>query len=110
MVTPLYFFAGAQLFDGLSWLRYAFLNGIAVSRTGYQVLNPDIGISERSDYVRACMALANRSAMNNLRLALQEWVKCGGDSFEMFDPGVRDVLHKAYRCMCTTITELEEAK
>jgi hypothetical protein len=28
--TPLYFSAGAEIFDGLGWLRYAYRNGIAI--------------------------------------------------------------------------------
>jgi hypothetical protein len=29
LMTPLYFAAGAEIFDGLAWLRYAFRNGIS---------------------------------------------------------------------------------
>ncbi|MBN8599346.1 MAG: hypothetical protein J0L78_16870 [Planctomycetes bacterium] len=42
VVTPLYCFAGAELFDGVSWLRYAFQNGVAVNRKSIQVLSPKV--------------------------------------------------------------------
>jgi hypothetical protein len=32
LLTPLYFAAGAELFDGLAWLRYAFMDGMSISR------------------------------------------------------------------------------
>jgi hypothetical protein len=32
LLTPLYFAAGAELFDGLTWLRYAFKDGMSISR------------------------------------------------------------------------------
>lgn len=32
LYTPLYFAAGAEIFDGLGWLRYAYRDGIAIHR------------------------------------------------------------------------------
>lgn len=36
--TPLYFLAGADIFDGLTWLRYAFHQGLTVYRHNYAAL------------------------------------------------------------------------
>lgn len=108
LVTPLYYFVGAELFDGLSWLRFAYVSGVATSRAGYQVLEPTIGVGEDSGFVRARMTLANRSAMNNLRLAMQQWRDQGGTDFEMFEPGAREVLRQAYSRMRSMIPELQE--
>ena len=33
--TPLYFFAGADIFDGLTWLRYAFHKGKTIYKHNY---------------------------------------------------------------------------
>jgi hypothetical protein len=38
LVAPLYFSAGAEIFDGLAWLRYAFLNGMSVNRESVVLL------------------------------------------------------------------------
>ena len=35
VTTPLYFIAGADIFDGLSWLRYTFSNGDAYYMESY---------------------------------------------------------------------------
>jgi hypothetical protein len=61
IMTPLFFFAGAQIFDGVSWLRYAFKNGVAMNRECHSVLNEDMGITasrtlNRAD-ARACYEL-----------------------------------------------------
>lgn len=34
-MTPLYFFAGADIFDGLTWLKYAFQNGNSLYQQAY---------------------------------------------------------------------------
>lgn len=39
LMTPLYFAAGAEIFDGLSWLRYAFSDGAAISRESLPLLD-----------------------------------------------------------------------
>ena len=38
ILTPLFFFAGAEIFDGISWLRYAYNKGIAINRECYAVV------------------------------------------------------------------------
>ena len=45
--TVLYFLAGAEIFDGLTWLRFSYYNGLCVYRDNYNVLkersnNPDV--------------------------------------------------------------------
>jgi hypothetical protein len=38
LYSPLYFAAGAEIFDGLTWLRYAFIDGVAVHRDSLPIL------------------------------------------------------------------------
>lgn len=38
LVTPLYFAAGAEIFDGLAWLRYAFVDGMSINRESVVLL------------------------------------------------------------------------
>lgn len=38
LYAPLYFAAGAEIFDGRTWLRYAFVDGIAIHRDSWPVL------------------------------------------------------------------------
>lgn len=51
--APLYFLAGADIFDGLSWLRYGFEGGEAVYLDAYaSFVHPDVTISEAEWLVR----------------------------------------------------------
>jgi len=52
----LYFLAGAEIFDGLTWLRYTFMDGMAVYNQNYGALH--VGINERETMVRG-VTLAN---------------------------------------------------
>lgn len=106
IVTPLYFFAGAEIFDGLSWLRYTFVNGIAVSRTCSEVMLPDLGISANKAYARQWAAMSNRLFMENLRAALQQWCDAGSSNFDMFNEHVRHQLRKAYSGMRSQIPQI----
>jgi hypothetical protein len=39
LITPLYFAAGGEIFDGLSWLRYAFKDGLSIQREAAALLD-----------------------------------------------------------------------
>ena len=43
LLTPLYFAAGAEIFDGLGWLRFAYREGVAMHRTAGFVLGRQVG-------------------------------------------------------------------
>ncbi|MGE3108821.1 MAG: hypothetical protein AB7O77_10800 [Phycisphaerales bacterium] len=110
LVTPLYFFAGADIFDGVSWLRYAFRDGCAISRAGYQVLSANVGVHTTHSLVRATMTLENRLSLDRMAITLQQWRDGGGKSFDMFAEPVRDALARTYAAMQTSIDELKERK
>ncbi|MGQ0568983.1 MAG: hypothetical protein ACT4P5_05520, partial [Armatimonadota bacterium] len=44
LTTPLLYFAGAEIFDGVSWLRYAYTRGVAVCRESYLLLS-NLGVT-----------------------------------------------------------------
>ncbi|MDE2987116.1 MAG: hypothetical protein OXT70_03565 [Chloroflexota bacterium] len=58
LFTPLYFAAGAELFDGLGWLRYAYREGVAMHRDAGMLFDEPIN--------RRFMAGAMFVAMRNL--------------------------------------------
>lgn len=99
VVTSLYFFAGAEIFDGVSWLRYGFCNGTAVNRRSYQILSAQLGIQENNVLVRGTMTTENRVVLNQLALALRAWASSGGKDYDGFDTSVQDQLRRAYRVM-----------
>lgn len=103
VVTCLYFFAGAQIFDGVSWLRYAFVDGVAQSRQSYPVLTASAGFTHGNGIIRAHINQHNRLQLDNLRLSLQQWVDHGGRDFSMFAAPIRDCLRRSYEQMTSVI-------
>lgn len=101
VITPLYFFAGASVFDGVSWLRYGYYSGVAVSSESYQVLADGLGVGQKRPFVRGFMTLGNRAALDKLSVALQAWVDLEGKEFDMFELPIRGALEKAYKQMTT---------
>ncbi len=69
--TVLYFEAGAEIFDGLSWLRYGFAGGHALYRENYFALN--VPLDSQPAAARAHMLMANLAGIRSLRLDLMEY-------------------------------------
>ena len=107
VMTPLYFFAGAEIFDGVSWLRYAFRDGIAINRESHSILSEVMGINAKSNENHAYAGITNLRFLDNLAASLQRWVDLEGTSFEMFEPGVAKHLERAYKLMETQIGPLK---
>jgi hypothetical protein len=71
LLTPLYFMAGGEIFDGLSWLRYAYHDDTALHPDELAVLTGSIeAIQTRRDALRQ---LSNLQQLRALKLALERW-------------------------------------
>lgn len=73
MTVPLYFAAGAEVFDGLSWLRYYYHDGLTVYRDHAGVLSPNRGVQSRWDNVRAYAISENLACIRQLELDLRSF-------------------------------------
>ena len=104
IITPLYFFAGAEIFDGVSWLRYAYHEGMAVYRDSYGILN--LGIETPLDHVRGLVLNHNVNFLQRLTTSLRQVVDDGGANFKMFDAHA-NIFERAYRTLCTKVPELK---
>jgi hypothetical protein len=47
VMTPLFYAAGAEIFDGLTWLRYGYFKGISAYRQSVALLRDDLEAPER---------------------------------------------------------------
>lgn len=65
----LYFISGAEIFDGLTWLRYAYLDGVCVYRANYGALS--IGLDRRDLLVHAKTMTDNVNYLRSLELAMR---------------------------------------
>ncbi len=77
LLTPLYFAAGAEIFDSLSWLRYAFRDGMALHRECAPLLNRHY--EKRFSAAIAQVQLENLDAIAELGRELKVFFHNGGD-------------------------------
>ncbi len=105
LITPLYFFAGADMFDGVSWLRYAYNDGVAVNRESYPVLSGSPTLS--NDLSIALAINENLRVLQGLATSLRLFASSGSPNFDMFEHK-GDLLKKAYVAMRAKIPNLEE--
>lgn len=65
ITTVLYFFAGAEIFDGLTWLRYGYHNGMCVYRENFNVAKNRMNEKDSSN--KFVSYYDNVSYLNNLQ-------------------------------------------
>ncbi|MDD5677941.1 MAG: hypothetical protein PHW60_08115 [Kiritimatiellae bacterium] len=65
----LYFLAGAEIFDGLSWLRFSYTDGYCTYMQNYGILH--IGLDQNDDYVRAKTFSDNYTFLRDLQLKMR---------------------------------------
>lgn len=78
----LYFVAGAEIFDGLTWLRYGYYNGLAVYKHNVAALL-DL-ITRRDSFIAVAMLQANLSELEKLVLRMRKFAATG--NFQHFSP------------------------
>lgn len=71
--TPLYFLAGADIFDGLTWLRYAYVDNQAVYGKNASALKYGIRINDRDIDPRVWVE--NYQAIANLQISMKRYIK-----------------------------------
>lgn len=72
LTCVLFFLAGAEVFDGLTWLRYAFHDGVCVYQANYGVLA--VGTSLRDSRVRARIMTDNVHYLQRLSTQMQKFL------------------------------------
>jgi len=72
LATPLYFAAGAEIFDGLTWLRYAFWDGRSIYREATPILTRQY--DKRFAVAVADTQLKNLDALAELTRELKVWL------------------------------------
>lgn len=87
--VPLYFLSGAEIFDGLTWLRFGYENGGAIYRHNFAAKKSDIGIHRRDDYVKLATMQCNLSFLSELTNQMRRFLNdCDfakfGDNETMF--------------------------
>uniref|UniRef100_UPI000AA47D31 Cap10 n=1 Tax=Hyphomicrobiales TaxID=356 RepID=UPI000AA47D31 len=84
VTTPLYFLAGADVFDGLTWLRFAYYKGMTIYRQNYAAV--ELGIDMKAHLVDAKCCFDNYRYMKGLEGEMRGFLKEGFASFEHHRP------------------------
>lgn len=83
ITTPLYYFSGADIFDGLSWLRYLFHDGKTFYSSSFGLDTNIHGINNDIDYIPTLNAINNYNYLLDLALDLEKYQSTGKfDHFE----------------------------
>jgi hypothetical protein len=96
----LYFLSGAEVFDGLTWLRYGYETGLCIYRANYGALN--VGIQTRDDLVRVKTITENYYSLQKLQIAMQKFAN--DRDFRVFEQHER-FLSEAYDQLRTRVKE-----
>lgn len=97
ITTPLYFLSGADIFDGLTWLRFAYKNGYTSYIQNFTAL--EFGISTHDDIAKASIWSRNYYYMRSLQLSMSSYLNegnygCFKDHAEFFEQGLNHLTAK----------------
>lgn len=73
--TPLYFLAGADIFDGLTWLRFAYRDGRAIYMRDLAALDAHLGARINDTDVRARVLWGNLQEIWRLEHSMKKFIK-----------------------------------
>ena len=98
LTVCLYFIAGAEIFDGLTWLRYAYNDGLCIYTHNEGVVK--YGLHLRDDHIRSQVLSGNCYALQSLQQRLREFEKTG--DFSKLKPH-QDLLLNAFDSLKTKL-------
>jgi hypothetical protein len=73
--APLYFISGADIFDGLTWLRFSYYNGMTIYPQNYNIIKNRIEQSNWHLKIRACVD--NIGSLNDLKIQMKKFLSSG---------------------------------
>lgn len=95
----LYFLVGAEIFDGLTWLKYSYHKGVAMYTNNMCALDENIEITTIDRQVKATSIVNNIHYLSRLKNVLINFAKSEGN-FDLFDdlgyPNLGKVIKKNY--------------
>ena len=101
ILTTLYFMAGSEIFDGLSWLRYAYIDGLSVHPDQLAVIRGNLDDrQERRDLYRY---MSNLKEIQSLKHRLARWAN-QPDRYEELGPRY-EILREIYESMLAELAQ-----
>ncbi|MEO8398273.1 MAG: hypothetical protein ABI550_00515 [Ignavibacteriaceae bacterium] len=99
VTSILYFLAGGEIFDGLTWLKYSYFNNAAIYTSNFGVLNSELGINIRDGHVKSIAITKNTYYLQKMKYTMKDFIK--HDNFDLFDnlggKGFGKIIENSYR-------------
>ena len=100
----LYFLAGAEIFDGLTWLKYSYYEGTAIYQANYGAISKDLGINIRDAKVKVESIVNNIYYLDRMKYVMKDYINSGDLSeFDELGAGLSELLKKAYKKFISNI-------
>lgn len=81
--SVLYFLAGAEIFDGLTWLRFSYFNNSAIYINNFSVFYNEFGIAKTDTQIKIDSIINNIRFLTKMKYAMINFIKTG--KFVEFD-------------------------
>lgn len=92
IASILYFLAGAEIFDGLTWARYAYYKGLTLYNENYRIL--EHGPKTKLQHATPITFMKNLNYLESMKDQMINYVKSG--SFDSFEYN-RDLFEATYK-------------
>jgi hypothetical protein len=95
LTTVLYFLSGAEIFDGLTWLRFGFHDGQTIYRQNYGAIRGENGILKNARELSHAMWKDNYYYLESLRDQMRNFARTkDSKSFEHIGAQVETAIHQ----------------
>jgi len=74
ITSILYFLAGAEIFDGLTWLKYSYYRGMAIYQSNNGALDEELGIHVKDAQVRSKSIVNNIYFLDKMKYIMKDFV------------------------------------
>ncbi len=95
ITSPMYFLAGADIFDGLTWLRFAFYKGYTMYKHNFGAI--DLGTHVKTHLIDGRSWFHNYGYLMNMQLEMRRYLNEGDitsftDHSDLFRQGLQTTL------------------
>ena len=101
VLAPLFHAAGAEIFDGLSWLRFGYAWQASLYKEQVAILEDEQDLTRSKEDRDLTMLVNNARALGVLNERMRQFANTG--DWGLFDKRVADRLESAYRALTTSM-------
>ena len=107
LTSLLYFFSGAEIFDGLTWLKFSYFKSSAIYQANYGALNNDLGIHVIDSKVRSKSIVNNIYTLDKIKYTMQNFIASKDKDFKLFAEFDKELPEFLKKCIQTFETKFK---